>query len=425
MKIIHLANFDGKGPALAAFRLHQALLRLGHESRMLVPEKRTEEPTVELFPVSAALTDRIRRRLRRIRISRAFSRYRKLRPPGLEDFSDDRSVHGGDLLHHLFTADIVNVHALRAFADYEAFFRTVPQHAGVVRTMHDMNFFTGGCHTAEGCTKYVGRCGACPQLGSRSEEDLSREIWQRKRRALADVGTNRVHVVAPSRWVAAEAKRSGVAARLPMTVIYYGLDLEVFQPRDRSACRQVLGLSPHAHILLFIAEPISRRLKGLTFLVNTLSALPDRHRPMLIAVGSGTLPVKPDFPFLQLGYVGNDRLLSIIYGAADLLVVPSTMENLPLTALQALACGTPVIASDVGGIPEVVRPDITGLLVPPQDGEALGAAIAALLDAPERRKLMSENGRRIALAEYSFELQARRNIELYHAMIEQRSSPKP
>jgi glycosyltransferase involved in cell wall biosynthesis len=421
MKIIHLANFDGKGPALAAFRLHQALLGLGHDSRMLVPNKRSEEPTVELYPVGTALADRLRRRLRRARIGRDLSRYRKSRPAGLEDFSDDRCVHGGDLLHHLFSADILNVHMLRGFADHETFFRTVPARVPVVRTLHDLNFFTGGCHTAEGCTRYVERCGACPQLGSRDDDDLSRQVWERKRRGLAGVTPNRVHLVAPSHWLAGEARRSGVAHDLPVTVIPHGLDLDAFQPRDRDAARQMLGLEPHARVLLFVAEPISRRLKGFAVLAQALAGMANRHRLTLITVGSGVSPVKPDVPVLQMGYVGHERLLSIVYAAADLFVMPSSAESFGLTAAQALACGTPVVASDVGGVPEIVRPGVTGLLVPPHDGKALGTAITALLDDPARRRQMSENCRRIALAEYSLERQVRRNIELYQTMLAQRS----
>jgi glycosyltransferase involved in cell wall biosynthesis len=328
-------------------------------------------------------------------------------------------------LHHLFAADIVNVHSLHApggFAEFEAFFRVVPRHVPVVRTMHDMNFFTGGCHYAEGCTKYTGRCGACPELRSTHEDDLSRQIWRRKHRALSSVPTNRVHLVAPSQWLAAEARRSSLAARFPSTVIPYGLDLDVFRPRDRDAARLVLGLSPDTRVVLFIAEPISRRFKGFTLLANALAGLPDRHTLMLIAVGSGRAPITPDLPFLHLGWVGNDRLLSMIYSAADLFVIPSSMENFAQTAVQALACGTPVIGSDVGGIPEIVRPGITGLLAPPHDATALGAAITALLNDPERRRQMSENCRQIALAEYSVELYAKRSLALYQTVIAQQGS---
>jgi glycosyltransferase involved in cell wall biosynthesis len=184
----------------------------------------------------------------------------------------------------------------------------------------------------------------------------------------------------------------------------------------------VLGLSPDTRVVLFIAEPISRRFKGFTLLANALAGLPDRHTLMLIAVGSGRAPITPDLPFLHLGWVGNDRLLSMIYSAADLFVIPSSMENFAQTAVQALACGTPVIGSDVGGIPEIVRPGITGLLAPPHDATALGAAITALLNDPERRRQMSENCRQIALAEYSVELYAKRSLALYQTVIAQQGS---
>src|SRR5262249_1872436 len=175
MKIVHLGNFDGgDGASIAAYRLHRGLLRLGHDSTMLVAEKRTGDPAVMPYQLPRDLASRVRRRFRRRRITRSFARYQNSRPPGHELFSDDRTPYGGDLLAQLPAADVINVHTIRLFADYQAFFAVIPQHTLVVRTMHDMNTFTGGCHTDEGCGKYTGRCGACPQLGSRQEADLSR-----------------------------------------------------------------------------------------------------------------------------------------------------------------------------------------------------------------------------------------------------------
>jgi hypothetical protein len=188
MKVVHLSNFDdGDGASIAAYRLHKGLLRLGHDSTMLVAEKRTEDPTVQTFEPPRDLFSRLRRRLRRQRISRSLVRYRSSRPTGYELFSDDRTPHGGDLLTQLPAADVINIHVIRLFADYQTFFTVVPQRTPVVRTLHDMNFFTGGCHTDEGCGKYTERCGACPQLGSRKPKDLAHLIWQRKHAALSSV----------------------------------------------------------------------------------------------------------------------------------------------------------------------------------------------------------------------------------------------
>ena len=384
---------------------------------MLVAEKRTEDPTVTVSQPTRDLASRLRRRLRSMQISRSLAHYRHSHPAGHELFSDDRTPHGGDLLDQLPAADIINIHTMRLFADNRAFFAAVPKHTPVVRTLHDMNFFTGGCHYDAGCGKYTVQCGACPQLGSHKEQDLSRKIWQRKHEALSTIPPNRLHLVTPSGWLAHEAKHSSLAQHFPITVIPYGLDLEVFCPRDRRFARDVLGIHQDAAVVLFVAQPITRINKGFALLAQALEGLGHLTKLLLVSVGSGQPPVKTPVPHLHLGHIGHERLLSLVYSAADVFVIPSRQDNLPLTALEVTACGIPVVGFAVGGILDIVRPDITGLLVPAQDVRALHTAICELLQDPGRRAEMAANCRRIAVEEYALEVQARRYIELYEMIL--------
>jgi glycosyltransferase involved in cell wall biosynthesis len=108
----------------------------------------------------------------------------------------------------------------------------------------------------------------------------------------------------------------------------------------------------------------------------------------------------------------------MIYSAADIFVLPALQDNFPNTALEALACGLPVIAFDAGGVPEIVRDGLTGLLVEPANPQALASAIEELVGNPERRKEMSANCRRIAVQEYALEVQARRYSDLYSSLLQ-------
>src|SRR5262249_48537570 len=137
----------------------------------------------------------------------------------------------------------------------------------------------------------------------------------------------------------------------------------------------------------------------------------------LVSVGRGQPPVEVQIPHLPLGYVASERLLPLIYSAADIFVIPSLHDNLPQTVLEATACGTPVVGFAVGGVPDMVRPSVTGLVVPAQDVGALRAAIRALLQDPARRAEMAANCRRIAVEEYALEVQARRYVELYEEIL--------
>jgi glycosyltransferase involved in cell wall biosynthesis len=328
------------------------------------------------------------------------------------------------VLAQLPGGDVINIHAMYTFIDYQVFLAAVPRRTPVIRTLHDMSFFAGGCHYAWDCDKYTERCGACPQLGSHQDADLSRQIWQRKQTALQSIAPGRLHLVTPSRWLAHEAQRSGLVRHFPITVIPLSLDTEVFCPRDRGMAREVLGIPQDARVVLFIAEPITRPLKGFGLLTRALEGVGHLANLLLVSVGTGKLPVEVKVSHLHFGHIGHERLLSLIYSAADLFVIPSLQDNLPQTVLEAMACGTPVVGFAVGGIPDMVRPGVTGLLVPPQDVDALRSAIEELLHDPVRRAAMASTCRRVAVEEYALELQARRYLDLYQTVLASHRSPQ-
>ena len=303
------------------------------------------------------------------------------------------------------------------FIDYRTFFAAVPQHTPVVRTLHDMSFFTGGCHTEVACGKYTTHCGACPQLGSHRTKDLSHQIWQRKRAAFESVQPDRLHLVTPSRWLASEAKRSSLLHKLPVTVIPHGLDTEVFRPQERDFAREVLRVPQDASVVLFVSEPVHRHIKGFALLAQALNGSSDLTNLLLISVGSGKPPVEVQIPSLHLGCIENARLLSLVYSAADVFVLPSLLENSPLTALEAIACGIPVIGFAVGGVPEIVRHRVTGLLVPPNDVATLRTTIGGLLQDSAKRTEMAVNCRRVAVQEYALEVHVQRYVELYQSIL--------
>jgi len=138
----------------------------------------------------------------------------------------------------------------------------------------------------------------------------------------------------------------------------------------------------------------------------------------LVSIGQGRPELDIEIPNRHMGVINDDALLSCVYSAADVFVCPSLQDNLPNTVMEAMACGTPVVAFDAGGIPDMVRSEVTGLLVPTGNPGALHDALASLLEDRARRDKMADSCRRIALQEYSSEVQARRYAELYENMAE-------
>ena len=420
MRILHLSSSDVTGGAArAASRLHFGLRRLGVDSTMLVGRQANFDPSIARFRPPRDVASRVRRTLRRNRIRRDFAQYAPTRPAGCDRFSDDRTEDGGALLRQLPPCDLVNLHWVAGFLDHASVIPALPP-VPLVWRLADMAPLTGGCHYDDGCGKFTASCGACPQLGSRDEHDLSRQVWRRKHAALAALPPGRLTLVGTSNWIAGEARRSGLLGRFPIHVIPNGLDTADFAPRDKRFARETLGLPPDARVVLFAADTVTERRKGLALLLEALTALRgDVANLVLVSVGHGKPPVDPSIRHEHLGSISNDRFLSMIYSAADVFAIPSIQESFGQTVSESLACGTPVVGFATGGMLDMVRPGLTGRLVPVGDVAGLRDAILALLRDAEGLRQMSRHCRAIAVDEYSMATQAAAYLRLYESLVAQ------
>lgn len=417
MNITHVAYTDVYGGAArSAYRLHRGLLELGEDSRLFVERRESNDPTVVEFRFPNDLVTRLRRRLRRWTLHQNGARIFAGRSADATYFSDDRSQHLAAPLSQMPLWQILHLHWFSGFLDHGAFFRQVPQDRPIVWTLHDMNAFTGGCHFDGGCDRFVESCGACPQLAHRKPNDFSRAAWKRKRSAYNALRPSVLHLVTPSKWLADQVRRSSLLGGSSVSVIPYGLDTDLLQPRDSDAARDVLGIRHDANVVLFLADRACEARKGLKLLVEALGAMPDCSNLCLLVLGGGRIELPPSIPKVVLEYVRSDRILSMIYSAADLFVLPALEDNLPNTVLEALACGVPVVAFSTGGIPDIIRDGVEGCLVPRGDVAALRAAISAVLGDENARAVMAANARRRAVQEYGLEVQAKRYLDLYRSL---------
>jgi glycosyltransferase involved in cell wall biosynthesis len=418
MRVLHLSTGDGGGGAYrAAFRLHSGLRRLSVDSKMLVLRRSSDDPNVSRIQWSSAPLARLRRGHRRRQIHRDFAAYQSTLPHGFEIYSDDRSEAGYDLVRQLPECDLINLHWVGGFLDHQLFFNHLPPGVPLVWRLADMNPFTGGCHYDGGCGKFTANCGACPILGSSKPNDLSRRIWKRKHDSLAKMPDDRMHIVGTSRWITTEAGRSSLLNRFKSTVIPNGLDTADFAPRDKQFARDTLSVPANAKVVLFVADSAAIHRKGFDYVAAALASMATMPGLFLLSVGAGK-PNVPNLPQLHLGRITNDRLLSVIYSAADVFVMPSLQESFGQTITESMACGTPVVGFNTGGIPDMVRPGVTGELAKVGDAVALTHAISQLLDNPIRCRAMSENCRRIAVEEYSLETQAQAYLRLYRSLLQ-------
>ncbi|MEM6611736.1 MAG: glycosyltransferase family 4 protein [Cyanobacteria bacterium P01_C01_bin.72] len=415
MKILHLATSDIEGGAArAAYRQHQGLLAAGCDSQMLVRAKSSKDPTV--LVERSMLT----------RISPALSSLPLKRYPNKagQMFS---SQWFPDTLTDKIQAikpDIVNLQWVRnGFLQIETIAKLTKLKIPLVWTLHDMWAFTGGCHYAQNCDRYHQSCGACPNLKSERESDLSRQVWRRKQKAFEQANLT---VVAGSRWLGQCAQKSSLLKNKAIRVIPTGLDLQRYQAIDPQVARQILHLPQDKQLILFgsTTGASGEYRKGFHLLKPALQILnrdPEQAPFELLIFGGSKSSQLPDLNIKahHLGQFHDDVSLSLVYAAADVMIVPSLQEAFGQTASEALACGTPVVAYRATGLQDIVTHQQDGYLAEPFEIEDLARGIAWVLDNPERQRQLSIKARQKAEQEFDWKLQGDRYQTLYRDILHQ------
>jgi len=414
--VTHVSTFGaGGGAARAALRLHNGLQSVGVASSVLA-RRNTDREEVNEFEPSSGLTRQLHRVARAVGIRISRLPYLFGRHDRKDMFTDDRSRFDRDLPQSAKEPDVFNLHWVANFVDVKSFFSATT--SPVVWTIHDMNPLTGGCHYAFSCNRYVERCGCCPQLASSDDQDLSRKIYERKRSAFQTaVREGRLHIVSPSRWLAREADRSTLLGDAPIHVIPNSLDHLVFRPREEAETRSSLNIPSENRVILFAAQSPSNRRKGFDLLLDAFGELSYAKNTTLVSIGKDKPNVPTDLNHVHAGYVGQDDVLSRLYSLADLFIIPSRQDNLPSTVMEAMACRTPVVGFNIGGIPDMVRPDETGWLAEAGNVWSLREAIERALTQDEKRQRMAKRCREVIEEEYTLEDQAKQYRSLYRSIL--------
>jgi glycosyltransferase involved in cell wall biosynthesis len=251
--------------------------------------------------------------------------------------------------------------------------------------------------------------------------DTGRRLWVRRATGrLADA------YVAVSEKTATVARDKSECRRSQLHVIDNGIDLSRFSPDPGAyaAVRDELGIPSSARIVGTVGR--LAREKAHSILVEAMAPLLSGERHLVI-VGDGPERAALEALVGRLSHAASVHLLGErrdvprLLSAFDMFVLSSTTEGLPLVLPEAMASGLPVVATCVGGIPNVVEEGQTGHLVPPSDPAALRGAIARLLESPGRARAMGERGRAAALARYSADRMVRDYLALYADVLAPRS----
>lgn len=415
MRPLLLSTFDREGGAARATgRLHQSLRSAGIESEMLVQVRSGHLPHVtgpRTFSEKLA--------------ARALPSLEKWPTRPYTMVSKDFSVHWMPTLtpHRVrdIVPDLVHLH----WVSYGFLgIQDLPKlDAPLVWTLHDMWAFTGGCHYPLGCERFTGNCGACLVLGSTQEHDLSRKIWNTKNLAWSRIA---IDIIAPSRWMKNCAQRSQLFRNRKIHVIPNAVDVDIFKPNEKAAMRQLFGLPQTPKLVLFGAvDGANNPRKGADYLRQALDCLREKATaPVeLVVLGQDQPDTGSHFPLPThyMGSLSDETSLAALYGAADVVVLPSVEDNLPNVAMEALASGRPCVSFDIGGLPDLIAHRQSGYLAKAYEAEDLANGILFCLD-DGLANAMGVQARNHVLANFTPDIVARQHIALYEEILRRRKN---
>lgn len=408
MKILLINTFDIEGgAAIAAYRLLKGLQQNSVQAQMLVQFRKVDDYNVigpqtkwqKAFSKIRSIIDSIPVRFYKQRKKIIFS-------PAIIPDSISKKVKN-------INPDIVHLHWIAGgFIKIESLVKIKKP---IIWTLHDMWAFTGGCHYDEECEKYKINCGYCPILCSNKKNDLSYKIWKRKEKYWKNLNLT---VVTPSSWLGECAKKSSLFYKTRVEVISNGIDISRFKPIDKNIAKDILYLPKDKKLVLFGAlSALSDKRKGFLLLKEALKKLSSEENKDIELVVFGSSKPKDEenlgFKTHYLGRINDEISLSIVYSAADVMIVPSIQEAFGQTASESLACGTPVVAFGNTGLLDIVDHQKNGYLAKPFKTEDLAYGIKWVLEDNIRWKKLIKNARAKVENKFNIVKVAKRYENLY------------
>lgn len=383
MKVLHISFSDNSGGAAkAALRLCLAQRKHGIDAGMLVVNKTTDHPFI--YQVKEGLGG-IKKILKNFCVEKLLRR----------QMSDNAIQHSLNLFSgaalaqiNAMDADVIHLH----WINNEMI--SIPQIARInkpmVWTLHDTWAFSGAEHYPADLSdkRYVE--GYTTANNRNRGKDVDRWTWERK---VKHWKNTRFMLATPSEWMKECAAQSMLFRNQPVQQVYNPLDLSVFRPIQKSIARQILNLDQDKKYILFGADGGTRQpIKGFDLLAAALPALaaqldPAQHRLLIFGASGPGGKQELGFEAQYVGRINDEVTMALTYAAADCMVVPSRIDNLPQTAVEAIASGTPVVAFNIGGLPDIIDHRKYGYLAQPYDPNDLAEGIRWVLTHPERDEL--------------------------------------
>lgn len=414
MRVVIASTSDGTpGAFAAAYRLHVGLTQGGANSLMLVSKKNRDFPNIigpntNLQRFWSKAAPRLEKVLAKKTISASGS---KISPAWVLEDTASRI--------NILKPDIINLHWINnGFLRPESFVRL---NKPIVWTLHDMWAFCGGEHYTGECVRY--REGYLSNNRPPSERgwDINRWVWRRKLRAWAKI--ENLTIVTPSHWLAHCAGESILFKGRRVEVIPNGVDHLRFHPVNHNCAREILGLPKDKKLILFGAvNATSDQRKGFHLLRDALRELSINSscRDVELVIFGTSSGADEEHFGLKCHYLGkfkDEMSLGLVYAAADVFVAPSLQDNLPNTVVESLACGTPVVAFNIGGMPDMINHQLNGCLAKPFDIKDFAEGVRWVISDAERWTTLSQNARQTVEDRFTLEIQAQKYLRLFNELL--------
>lgn len=378
MKILHICTSDNNGgAAIAAMRLHRAMQSEGIDSTFFALDRSITDD------ISIKTVQQRKKIIKSLIGSIKLILFRKTKLSDKKGLFSDMSYGYkiGQFLD-LQQFDIIYLHWINSnFLSLIGLEEILKTGKKVYWFLHDMFPITGGCHHSFECNGYFQNCGLCPYMKTNKPKDFSYKQLKRKHKILDKY--DNLTFISPSKWLTECAKSSSLGQKHAVQCIPNIANDKYFNKQDKTFCKNLLGIQTNVNYIAFGAvSALSNPYKGFEYLEEALRILKERKVSCnLLVFGSSynkqieeRLPYKCHF----LGYLHDVYTLNLLYNSAEVFCVPSLAETFCQTALESVFCGTPVVAFNIGGLPDIVSEN-TGYLAEYKDAEDLANGIEQCL----------------------------------------------
>lgn len=286
-------------------------------------------------------------------------------------------------------------------------------------TMHDPWALTGHCIYPYDCDRWKSGCDPCMYLSTHFplREDKAAKLWKLKKFCYQHADLD---LVVASKFMENMVRQSEFFRGKRIHHIRFGVDLELFRPRDKAMCRKRFEIPEENIVISF--RSTNYEFKGLKFIKECLHRLqPDRKITLITFNETGLLTEFYDrYQVIDLGWVTDDDLLVDAYNTADLFLMPSVQEAFGMMAMEAMACGKPVITFDGTSLPEIIFAPEGGISVPQGDVDALFSAMSEVIGNAGLREKLGDNALQLARKYYDFRDHAANLLALYDECIQRK-----